>query len=135
MRQKVRQTVGLFNLFGRQSDEAIAEAYIRSECEDENHISALVRHYHVSETTGIIEQLTGARLTDQQTTRIVQKLRDEYGMGPIDEGNLPGSVDPDDTPEDQEYTRALNAQRQARDAEIEAEQQERGGLLGWLFGR
>lgn len=120
--------MGLF----RKSNEEIAEDYIRGECEDENHISALVRHYPVGETSDIIEQFTGARLTDQQTARVVQKLRDEYGCGPIDEWNLPGYVDPDDYPHDQDDQRAYHAGREARDAEIEAE---RGGLLGWLFGR
>lgn len=77
------------------SDEQIAEEYIREDCDDD-HISALVRHYHVDETTDIVQRFTGVSLTGEQTASIVQKVRDEYGLGPIDEWNQPGYVAEDE---------------------------------------
>lgn len=116
-------------------EEQQAEEYILQDCtEDGSHVSALVRHYHVSETADILERHAGVRLTDAQTGNIVQRLRDKYGMGPIDEYNQPGYVDPDDYPEDQEAQREVNASRSERDAEI-IEEQRGGGFLGWLFGK
>lgn len=124
----------LSSLFGRQSDEEIAEEYLWSLCPDENDISSLVRHYDVGETARIVEQFSGARVTREQTTRIVQDIRNHYGMGPIDEWNMPGYEDPDAWPETREEERRWNDDCAARDAEIEAEQRG-GGFLGWLFGR
>src|SRR5690348_6923509 len=115
VRKKERQSMGLFDLF-RKSDEEIAEEYLRGECEPGVYYPGSIRHYHVSEVADNIERQTGARLTDAQTTRIVQKIRNEAGMGPIDAWNMPGYVDPDDYPEDQENTRVYNANRAIRDA-------------------
>lgn len=118
----------------KQDDMATAEAYIREGC-DKKHISALVRHYHVSETNEHIERFSGARITDRQAADLVQKIRDEYGLGPIKDYNMPGYVDPSDDAEDQEDQRSYNAYRDARDTDVEHEQSGGGGLLGWLFGR
>lgn len=122
--------MGLFNwLFGEsvqssEEDLTIAEEYLSSQCSDE-HITALVRHYAVTEVTDDIERFTGARLNDGDTVKIVQGLRDKYGMGPIADYNLPGYVCPEDQVEDQEERTAYY-----RDREIERRE---GGLLGWLF--
>lgn len=115
------------------SDVERAEAYLRNQCEDENHISALIRHYHVSETNQHIERFSGARITDQQAAQIVQKLRDEFGIGAIKDYNMPGYVCAEDYPEDQEDQRRYNAERVARDTDIEREQH--GGFFGRPFGR
>lgn len=118
--------MSLFGLFKSQAE--IAEDWLREDCNEE-HISALVRHYAIAEVTDEIERVTGVQIRDQETTKIVQKLRDEYGCGPIAEYNLPGYVDPDDYPEDQEASREYNAERAERDEEIEPKRR----LLGWLF--
>ncbi|HEU5377186.1 MAG TPA: hypothetical protein VFV38_17275, partial [Ktedonobacteraceae bacterium] len=83
----------------------------------------------VSETNQHIEHFSGARITDQQAADLVQKIRDEYSLGPIAEYNMPGYVDSDDYPEDQEDQREYNAERAARDADLEPKRR----LLGWLF--
>jgi hypothetical protein len=125
--------MGLFDWLRGPSDEQIAEEYIRQDCND-THISALVRHYDVEVTTDIVAQFTGVSLRDEQTAGVVQKLRNEYGLGPIAEHNMPGYVDPDDYPEDQEERRTYLAEREGRNAQVAEEQSRGGGLLGWLFG-
>lgn len=75
-----------------QEDMSTAEAYIKQDCQD-GHISALVRHYHVSETADIISQFAGVDLSDDETAAIIQGLRNEYGLGPIADYNMPGYVD------------------------------------------
>ncbi|HEU5376451.1 MAG TPA: hypothetical protein VFV38_13490, partial [Ktedonobacteraceae bacterium] len=60
--------MSLFGLFKSQSE--IAEEYLRQNC-NETHISALVRHYSVSETNQHIEHFSGARITDQQAADLV----------------------------------------------------------------
>ncbi len=109
-----------------EKDLAAAEEYLSSKCSNE-HITALVRHYAVGEVTDDIERFAGVSLNDGETTEIVQKLRNQYGMGPISEGNMPGYVDPDDYPEDQADQRTYNEQREY--------EQSSGGFIGWLFGR
>lgn len=121
----------LSRLFGNDDMET-AEAYLRGD-DDPNHISALIRHYPAGETSDAIERETGVRLTDHETAKLVQKLRDEYGCGPIAEYNLPGYVDPTDYPEDQQDQMDYNATREERDADIESERG--GGFFGWLFGK
>lgn len=84
--------MGLFG-FGKQpasSDDALstAENYLRQDC-DETHISALVRHYHVEEVTDSIARQTGVDLYDSETAQLVQTIRDEYNLGPIEEHNQP----------------------------------------------
>jgi hypothetical protein len=110
-----------------EEDLTTAEEYLREQSSDEQHITALVRHYAVEEVTDDIERRTGVSLYDDETVGIVQKLRSEYGMGPIDEYNMPGYVDLSDYPEDQEERRTQVAERE--------EEQSGGGFIGWLFGR
>jgi len=128
--------MGWFKHLDEQTEEEQrAEEYILEDCtEDGSRVSALVRHYAVGETADILERHAGVRLTDTQTANVVQRLRDRYGMGPIDEHNQPGYVDPDDYPDDQDQQRQYNADREERDAEISNEQSG-GGFFGWLFGR
>ncbi|HEX7737208.1 MAG TPA: hypothetical protein VF458_20350 [Ktedonobacteraceae bacterium] len=84
-----------------------AEAFIEEQ-------SCLYRHYAIEEVTDSIARHTGVSLNDEQTAAIVQGIRDRCGMGPIDEWNMPGFVDPDDYPEDQEARRAQIAERNRR---------------------
>jgi hypothetical protein len=60
-----------------------AETYI---CEQ----TALYRHYHIAEVRRIVRQFTGVGLSNEQAIEIVQGIRDEHGLGPIREYNLPG---------------------------------------------
>ncbi len=130
--------MGLLNWLGlTQSDEQAAESYLRSDC-DEDYTPGTIRHYCIPEVTDDIERQTGIRLTDHQTAHVVQRIRNDYGYGPIAEHNMPGYANPDDYPDyPEEYAEvvAYNAGREGRDAEVETEQQSSGGLLGWLLGR
>jgi hypothetical protein len=77
--------------FGKKSDEQVAEDYIMQDCTpDGSHVSALARHYHVDETSRILQQFAGVSLTGEQTESVVQRVRDRYNMGPIDDGNRTG---------------------------------------------
>lgn len=116
----------------RDDDEQRAEGYLRSQTSNEQHITALVRHYAIEEVTDDIERRAGIKLSDEQTVRVVQKLRDEYGCGPIAEYNLPGYIDSNDYPEDQA---AQQAYYDARNARREESSESEGGFFGWLFGR
>lgn len=136
--------MGLFDLFRRSSDEGpsdveIAEDYLRSLSPDDQHITALVRHYNASAIADSVERFAGALITDAQAVEIVERLRAEFGMPPMDEWNRPGFVDPGDYPADQADQVAYNASRSARDAEIEAEQSsggdDDGGFLGRVLGK
>lgn len=60
-----------------------AENYIR-----EN--TALYRHYNISEVRVCVKQFLDISLTDDEAVSIVQRIRDEKGMGPIDGFNMPG---------------------------------------------
>jgi hypothetical protein len=60
-----------------------AESYIREQ-------TALYRHYDIAEVRRIVQQFTGVPLSDAQAIEIVQGIRDEHGLGPIREYNLPG---------------------------------------------
>lgn len=60
-----------------------AEAFIREE-------TALYRHYDIREVQGITAQFTGVELSDEEAIALVQRIRDEQGMGPISDANLPG---------------------------------------------
>jgi hypothetical protein len=115
-------------LFGNndssQEDLDVAETYLREQSSD-GIITPLVRHYAIEEVTDDIERRAGVSLRDSETAEIVQKLRNQYDMGPIDEWNMPGYVDADDYPEDQEERRTQIAERE----------QSGGGFIGWLFGR
>jgi hypothetical protein len=64
-----------------------AEEYIREQ-------TALYRHYCISEVQRAVVGKIGVKLTDAQAIAIVQKIRDEYHMGPIKPYNLPGFVEP-----------------------------------------
>jgi hypothetical protein len=81
--------MGLFN-FGKSNNDALStvEEYLRQDCSD-THISALVRHYHVEETTDSIARHTGVELSNEETAQLVQSIRDEYGLGPIEDYNQP----------------------------------------------
>ena len=122
--------------FGRKSNEQIAESYLRSMC-DENATPGSIRHYMIEEVTDSIEFHTGVSLRDDQTVKVVQRIRDDYGYGPIAEHNLPGYASSDDYsnyPEELAERQAQNASREERNARI-AEEQSSGGFIGWLFGR
>ena len=122
--------------FGRKSDEQIAEEHLRSMC-DENYTPGSIRHYMIEEVMDSIEFHTGVSLRDDQTVKVVQRIRDDYGYGPIAESNLPYYVNSDDYPdypEEPAERQAQNAEREERNARI-AEEQSRGGFIGWLFGR
>ena len=58
-----------------------AESYIREQ-------TALYRHYCIPETMRIVQQFTGVKLLRGEAIKIVQKIRDEYQMGPIAKYNL-----------------------------------------------
>jgi hypothetical protein len=121
--------------FGRKSDEQIAESYLRSMC-DEEYTPGSIRHYMIEEVTDDIERKTGIALRDDQTVEVVQRIRDDYGYGPIAESNLPCYVNPDDYPdypEELAERQAQVAEREQRNAQI-AEEQSGGGFFGWLFG-
>lgn len=121
--------MGLLNWLGfTQSDEQIAEAYLREDC-DENYTPGSIRHYMIEEVTDDIERKTGVSLRDDQTVKIVQRIRDDYGYGPIQDFNMPGHVDETDDEEYQAERRAQVAERDQRNAQI-AEEQRSGGLLG-----
>lgn len=116
----------------RKKDEQIAEQWLRDQ-EYQGRPSALVRHYCIEQVTDDIEQFTGVALTQEQTARIVQKLRDEHNYGPIDDFNQPYYIDQHLTDEEyQERSQVVEAHK-ARDAQI-SDQQPRPGLLGWLLG-
>ncbi len=63
-----------------------AEACIREQ-------APLYRHYHISEVEAVVCQFAGIELTDAEAVEIVQRIRDEYGMGPIADYNMPGYVE------------------------------------------
>lgn len=135
----------------QDDDEQQAEAYLREQTPDEQHITALVRHYAIEEVTDDIEWRAGIKLSDEQTVRIVQKLRNEYGCGPIAEYNKPGYISPEDYPEDQAAQQAYYDERNAvrasgrsyaewvvggeTDEERDEADNSGGGFFGWLFGR
>lgn len=130
--------MGLLGWLRGPSDERIAEAYLREDC-DENYTPGSIRHYMIEEVTDDIERKTGIALRDDQTVKIVQRIRNDYGYGPIAESNLPCYVNPDDYPdypEELAERQAQNAEREERNARIAEEQaQSGGGFLGWLLGR
>jgi len=130
--------MGLLNWLGiTQSNEQIAEDYLRTtECDGE-YTSGAIRHYKIEEVTDGIERKTGISLRDDQTAAIVQRIRDDYGYGPIAESNLPGYANPADYPDyPGEYAElvAPNSEREERNAQIAEEQSRSGGFLNWLFG-
>lgn len=74
----------------KENDLSTAENFLRNEA-GAGHISPTIIHYHVSETNDVITQFTGVRITDSEAAELVQKLRDENGLGPIAAYNLPDS--------------------------------------------
>lgn len=65
---------------------AIAEKFIRKG-------NSLYRHYCISEVQSNVKQFTGVGITDAEAVEIVQKIRDEYGIGPIADYNMPGYIE------------------------------------------
>jgi hypothetical protein len=65
-----------------------AEQFIRDN-------TALYRHYCISEVQAIVKQFTKVSLTDNEAVKIVQRIRDEKGLGPIADYNLPEYVGED----------------------------------------
>lgn len=59
-----------------------AESYIREQ-------TALYRHYAIAEVCFSLEQ-AGIPISEDQAVSLVQKIRDEQGMGPIAPYNMPG---------------------------------------------
>lgn len=129
--------MGILDWLLGSSDEQAAENYLRTtEC-DGDYTSGAIRHYKIEEVTDDIERKTGISLRDEQTVKIVQRIRNDYGYGPIAESNLPGYANPDDYPDyPEEYAELVqqNAERAERNARVAEEQGRGGGLLGWLFG-
>jgi len=66
---------------------AIAEKFIRRGS------GSLYRHYCISEVRSNVKQFTGVGITDTEAVSIVQKIRDEYGMGPIADYSMPGYIE------------------------------------------
>lgn len=95
----------------KQSNESLntAEQFLREQ-------TALYRHYSISEVQANVEQFTGVSLSADEAVELVQGIRDEQGMGAIDEYNLPGYVDEDET----------------SDQEDQVGQSGRGGFFGWF---
>lgn len=116
-----------------KNDEQKAEEFLREHETDEAGTSGAIRHYIVSEVTDYLE-LNGIRVTDQQTARAIGRIRDDYGYGPIDPENMPGYVSKEDGPEYEREQQNYNAYREARDTDVERDQQSQRGLFGWLFG-
>jgi hypothetical protein len=58
-----------------------AETYIREH-------TALYRHYCISEVRRGVRQFTGVALSRDEAIEVVQRIRDEYSMGPIADYNL-----------------------------------------------
>jgi hypothetical protein len=129
--------MGLLSWFLGSSDEEIAEDYLRAPCTEDD-TPGSIRHYRVEEVTDMVELHTGARLTDDQTAAVIQRIRDDYGMGPIAESNMSGYANADDYPDyPEEFAEcvAQNAERDQRNAQISEEPSHRsGGFLGWLLG-
>lgn len=73
-----------FNLFESEEEKTerldAAEAVIRDE-------HPLYRHYCLSEVRLQVARY-GTTISRQESQDLVQKIRDEYGMGPIAEHNL-----------------------------------------------
>jgi hypothetical protein len=67
-------------LFSREP-KLSAEAYIREQ-------TALYRHYCLPEVQRAVKQHTGRDISRVEAGRIVQKIRDEKGMGKIADYNL-----------------------------------------------
>jgi hypothetical protein len=131
--------MGLLDWLRGPSDEQIVENYLRTtECDGE-YTSGAIRHYMIEEVTDDIERKTGIALRDDQTAKVVQRIRDDYGYGPIAEHNMPGYANSDDYPDyPEEYAELVvqNAEREERNTRIAEEQgQSGGGFLGWLLGR
>ncbi len=70
----------------KQLELSIAEWFIRDN-------DALYRHYTIAEVVAHVKQFKGIVLTDGEAINLVQLARDEAGMGPIADYNLPGYVD------------------------------------------
>lgn len=95
----------------QSSEESLttAEQFLREQ-------TALYRHYSISEVQANIEQFTGVSLSDDEAVELVQGIRNENGLGAIDDYNLPGYVDEDET----------------SDQEDQGSQSGRSGLFGWF---
>lgn len=65
-----------------------AEQFVREQ-------TPLYRHYCISEVILNVKQFTGISLSDNEAVEIVQRIRDERGMGQIDPHNMPGYVGED----------------------------------------
>lgn len=77
----------LLSIFrGKSTHLQTAEAFIREQ-------DPLYRHYSISEVISHVKQFLHIELTDNEAVSIVQKIRDEYGMGPISDYNMPGYVE------------------------------------------
>lgn len=105
--------MGLFDFItgkhmDEQTEEEQAEQYLESEGDG---VSPLVRGYVIEEVTDHIEDATGLHLSDEQTTRIVSKLRRKHGVQPLQEWEQAGYIDPSEYPEDQAAMRARSEER------------------------
>lgn len=101
--------------FFSKTPEQHAEAWLREGIED-NHITAYLRHYPVSDVVDRYEDATGKQISDEEMTRVVAKLRDECGIRPLEEHEMAGYVSPEDIEEDRAATQAYYDQRSARRA-------------------
>lgn len=73
--------VCLFMIQIEKEQLPVAEAFIR-----EN--TALYRHYCIPEVRRSVAQFTGVQLSRKNAIALVQKIRDEFGMGPIAKHHL-----------------------------------------------
>lgn len=72
--------------YNGDDDISTAAAFVQRE-------SALYRHYRIDEARDCIEQFTGVSLSEDQTVELVQNARQQAGLGPIAEYNLPGGYE------------------------------------------
>src|SRR5436305_1223716 len=73
--------MAIINHQTNKEHEATAEAFMRDN-------SALYRHYHIEQVIDDVAQFTQVQLSRRQAIKLVQKLRDEYQLGPIEQYNL-----------------------------------------------
>lgn len=75
----------------RQDWDTLAEEQRMRAAEDTiRGASCLWRHYHINEVVRAVEGGTGYRFSEDEVVRMVQRIRNEHGAGPIAYYHLPG---------------------------------------------
>ena len=67
--------------FNKQSDEDKAVSYLLDGCNEYGGPVPLVRHYPASEAADDFERHAGVRLTDAQSAKVIQRVRDQVQHG------------------------------------------------------